>query len=282
MRGQRARDAVGAHRLPERSTGVCVVTSRSLTAASIAAAISCRRRSQEWAAAARERSARRSRAVRGERLRRAARAIPAASAARAHLRHARERGQRRRDHRQAGGQVLVDLHREDALGQLVARVGDQPGVGAAQHVGQLARRRAGRAGGCSARPRAPRRRCAGRPGRRARPARTTTSGRSAGQLGQQRQVELDRHDRAGEHDPRAGQRGHRRVRRPGSSARENSSVSATLGASSTLSESLRSRSRERRRARQHEVGARGEALLGGAEARGVDALAWAAMSSTQW
>ena len=49
-------------------------------------------------------------------------------------------------------------------------------------------------------------------------------------------------------------------------------MSATLGASSTLSEIAPQPPRQRRRARQHEVRPRGEAFLGRAEAGGVDAL----------
>ena len=100
-------------------------------------AISAMRASQEWPAASRERSARASgesaarqlleRARRRTRRRRAV-TIPSTP---------RERGQRRGDHRQPGSQVLVDLHREDARGQLVERVGDERRVGAAQDVREL-------------------------------------------------------------------------------------------------------------------------------------------------
>ena len=48
-----------------------------------------------------------------------------------------EGGQRRGDHRQTGRQVLIDLHREDALGELVAGIGDQPDVCRPQYVRQL-------------------------------------------------------------------------------------------------------------------------------------------------
>ena len=93
------------------------------------------------------------------------------------------------------------------------------------------------------------------------------------ELDEQRQVELGGDDRAGEDDPRRGQRGDRRVRRPGLAAPgENSSVSATFGASRTLSENCAQPRGQRRRAGEHEVGAGGEALLGGAEAGGVDPL----------
>ena len=60
-------------------------------------------------------------------------------------------GQRRGDHRQPGSEVLVDLHREDARGELVDRVGDDRGLGAAQHVGQLPVGAPADAGGCWAR-----------------------------------------------------------------------------------------------------------------------------------
>ena len=74
--GQRARDAVGAHRLTgaqHRSVGGDEQVSHcaaplAVDRASIAAAISSRRRSHEWDAAARERSARRSGLSVGERF----------------------------------------------------------------------------------------------------------------------------------------------------------------------------------------------------------------------
>ena len=217
----------------ERSTGVWVATSRSLTARRSPAAISSQARVPR---------------VRGggaSSARRDARGCPrrapveqrgdALGVGRAgDLRDPGERGQRRGDHGQPGGEVLVDLHREDARGERVARVGDQAGVGRAQDVGQLARRSAGRAGGCSARRRAPRCRRAGSPGPTGptsandhvgrRRASSTSSGRSSLTA----TIAPVNTIRGAGSAAIAGSSG------PGSSARENSSVSATLGASRTL------------------------------------------------
>ncbi len=200
--------------------------------------------------------------------------MPCASGAARHVGDAGEGGQRRRDHRQARGEVLVDLHREDALGQRVARVGDQPGVGRPQHVGQLAVGagaeqvdvRLGRqrrdVGAGIARPDGAHQRK--RPGRS-----------QARQLDQQGDVQLDGHDRAGEHDPGRRQRGHVGVQRGGWARLKGLREELGVGYVRCVEDVARDRPqplREGGRARQHEVRARGEARLGRAEARGVDAL----------
>ena len=156
----------------------------------------------------------------------------------------RKRRQRRGHDRQPGRQVLVDLHREDARGELVARRrGSAPAsaprrtsgsalVGARPeqvHVRLGAERRDVGARVAGARP-VPT--SAKDQSRRARASATSSPTSS-----------LVADDRAGEDDPRApaaprapGSTG------PASSACANSPVSATFGASSTLSEIWRIRS----------------------------------------
>ena len=93
---------------------------------------------------------------------------------------------------------------------------------------------------------------------------------SAGELHEQRHVELGRDDRAGEHDARLRQRCDRGIGRAGlERAREQLGV----GDVGRLEHVVRQRAHplgELRRTREHEVGAGREALLGRAEARRVD------------
>ena len=111
-----------------------------------------------------------------------------------------ERRQRRAEDRQAGGQVLVDLHREDAAGEVVDLVGDQARVGSPQDGRQVAP--AARADQVDVR--APLAAARGRrpdPRRPLGPTRTMLQpGRSAATLRQQREVEL------GRRRPRPGRR----------------------------------------------------------------------------
>ena len=96
-------------------------------------------------------------------------------------------------------------------------------------------------------------------------------GRARRERKQQRDVELGRDDRAGEDDPRLRQRGHRRIERAWvQRAGEQLRVGDVRGVDHVPRERPHPLG-QRGRARQHEVGAGGEALLGRAEAVGVDA-----------
>ena len=100
-------------------------------------------------------------------------------------------------------------------------------------------------------------------------------GAQSRQLDQQRDIQLGRHDRAGEHDPRRGQRGHRGVELGGWARLERMREQLGVGHVRGIDDVARDRPQslgECRRARQHEVGAGGETRLGRAEAGGVDAL----------
>ena len=93
----------------------------------------------------------------------------------------------------------------------------------------------------------------------------------ARELEQQRQVELGRDDRPGEDDSRPRQRRERRVERSGLERPREARGVGDIGGVEHVARQPAQPLGERRRARQHEVGPAREALLGGAEAGGVDA-----------
>ena len=201
-----------------------------------------------------------------------ARRCRAASAAVRDLRHARRAraaGSRRPAGRQRGTRRPSSgrCSRSARCG-----VGDQPGIGRRAARRGAPRRRAARAGGCSAPARAPIRSVRGSPGPTGPTSANDHDGRGAGERHEQRHVELGRDDRAREDDPRPRQRG--QSRDPARPALERAARTARCrlrsGAYEHVVRQLAHPLRERGRAREHEVGARREALLGGAEARGVD------------
>ena len=178
-----------------------------------AASISSIRASQECEEAARERSARRS-GLSAASSRSAASTSSVASPIDVDPLDPLQRRQRRAEDRQAGGEVLVDLHREDAAGEVVDRVGDQAGVGAPQdgrEVGGVARPDQVDVRGARSRAvRSP-------PGSPAPlgPTRTMLHSRpQRRRIRQQAEVELGRDDRALEDEARARQGVERRVDRP--------------------------------------------------------------------
>ena len=179
-----------------------------------------------------------------------------------------ERRQRGGDDGQAGGEVLVHLHREDrARSASLIAYGMSAGVGAAQHGGQLgvgARRRAGGRSGArsSAETSVP-----GSPAPTGPTSANAQSGRRARQPLDQVEVELGRDDRAGEDDPRlaAARPSPGPPGRPASAVGEQRGVGDVRARRATRSESVRMRSASARRGGQHEVGAAREARLGRAE-----------------